>query len=492
MSNRIGLRSTGLVNFVSRFISAFTGLLFTVMVARWLAPPQFGLWEVIMDLVTFAAYPVAVVAYWTTRSVARGRLLGKTAYAVGGLLSIGGLGIYYVFALATSSAIAAAILPFLLGSLLVPLTYWSVIANSVVSGYRPAAFGYSLIVSEVAKVLVAYAALYVFRLAIQGVLISLIFAYLVQSVVATYLTRGAAGPSIDFAEVKRWRSLAWVPLVSQLPLALAAADTYVASLGFGTAIAGYYQSAFLIASVVGYSSALAIALYPLLLRGGDARLPAITMEFTLLIAIPLAVGAVALGGPMLLLLGRNYLPGTQGLSILAVMFVFLTISGIIDQALLGTERVDEESGRDFRKLAKSNLIFVPLINLTSAVVYVVSMYAALAYSHANGLNISDTVVLWTGAQLATTVVFLAIKTIRARRYAKLAPGVSVVYYAVSAVLMGEIVYLLSGLVLPTNIDVLFYGLRLLGLVVLGTLVYFALVLSLDSKLRKTAMAVLRG
>ncbi|MDA4120826.1 MAG: hypothetical protein OK404_00280 [Thaumarchaeota archaeon] len=493
MATKIGLRVTGLVNFGSRFFSAFTGLLFSVMVARWLVPAQFGLWEVIMDLVTFSAYPVAIVGYWATRGIARGRLLGKTALGAGGLLSVGGLGLYYVFALVTSSTLAASVLPFLLGALLVPLTYWSVTANSIVSGYRPTAFGYSLVVSEIAKVVVAYETLYVYRLGIQGVFVALIFAYLVQSVVATYLTKGAAGPKVDFAEMRRWTSasLAWIPAVSQLPLSIAAADTYVAALGFGTAIAGYYQVALIVASVVGYSSALAISLYPLLLRGGDPKLPAIAMEFTLLFAIPLTVGAILLAGPMLYVFGKSYQPGSEGLSILAVFFVFSTVSGIVDQTLLGTERVDEETGGNFRKFARSNLLFVPLLNLSSTVIYIVLMFISLGYAFSHGFSTSDTIALWASAQLAASVAFLIIKAARARRYAKLMPGFSVVYYLVSAALMGVPVYYAAQSYLPTNLDVLVFGLRLLAVVALGTFVYFGLVFALDSKFRRLVFIVLR-
>jgi O-antigen/teichoic acid export membrane protein len=493
LATKIGLRVSGLVNFGGRFFSAFTGLLFAVMVARWLVPAQFGLWEVIMDLVTFSAYPVAIVGYWATRGVARGRMLGKTALGAGGILSVGGLGLYYVFALGTSTTLAASVLPFLLGALLVPLTYWSVTANSVVSGYRPTAFGYSLVVSEIAKVVVAYLALYVYRLGIQGVLVALIFAYLVQSLVASYLTRGASGPKVDFVEMRRWTSpsLAWIPLVSQLPLSIAAADTYVASLGFGTAIAGFYQVAFIVASVVGYSSALAISLYPLLLRGGDPKLPAIAMEFTLLFAVPLTVGAIVLAGPMLYVFGKTYLPGSEGLAILAVFFVFTTISGIVDQTLLGTERVDMESGSDFRKLAKSNLLFVPLLNLSSTVVYIVSMFVSMWFAFSHGFSTSATVALWASAQLAVSIVFLIIKAARARRYAKLMPGFSVVYYLVSAALMGVVVFYVAQSYLPANLDALAYGVRLIGVVALGTLVYFGLVFALDPKFRRLAFIVLR-
>jgi len=55
MTSRIHLRSTGLLVFGSRLVSVVTGLGFLVMVARWLEPSKFGLWEFILDLVTFSS-----------------------------------------------------------------------------------------------------------------------------------------------------------------------------------------------------------------------------------------------------------------------------------------------------------------------------------------------------------------------------------------------------------------------------------------------------
>ena len=491
MAASFGLRSTGLLVFAGRIISAFTGLFFIVMVARWLDPAGFGTWEVIVTLVTFSAYPVGVVAYWATRDVARGKMVGRTAFASGGLMSGVGLVLYFAFTLVTYTRIQASVFPFLLGALLVPLSYWSAVANSIVQGFRPGVYGYSLVTSELAKLGVAYEALYVYRLGIEGVIVALMAAYLVQSVVSTYFVRLTAAERFDFAQTRRWSRLAWLPAVSYLPTVLAVADTVVAAVGFGPAIVGYYQVAFAVASVVGYSSALAFSLYPLLLRGGGERLPAVTIEFSLLFSLPMAAGCFVLAGPMLYIFGAKWLPGAIGLAIMATMFVFTTVSGIIDQTLLGTERVDVDEKPHFRKLLGSNLLFVPVVNIISGAVYVVSLFAVLSYSFASGFTTSASVALWATVQLSATVIFMLVKARRARRYAKLAPGSSVLYYVLAAAVMGGAVYLLSGALVQQGLGTLSYGARLLGLVAVGGVVYFGLVYLLDSKFRDLARSLFR-
>jgi len=460
------------------------------MVARWLDPAHLGLWEVIVDLVTFAAYPAGIVTYWATRDVARGRMVGRTALVFGMLLSGGGLVIYAAFALVTYSSLATSILPFLLAVLLVPLSYWSAVVNAILQGHRPGAYGYSLILSEFAKLGIAYTTLYALKMGILGVILALITAYFVQSIVSSFFIWSTTKESASFSLAKRWTKLAWVPSFNSLYVMIAVADTYVASLGFGTAIAGYYQVAFVVASVVGYSSGLAFALYPLLLRGGGERLPRITMEFSLLFSIPMAVGSLVLAEPMLFLFRKIYVPGALGLEILSVMFVFTTISGIIDQTLLGTERVDESSKASFHDFFRSNLLFVPIMNLSFACTYLAALYLSLYYSFSSGLSTSATVALWASVELLATVAFMLLKALRARHYARLLPGVSVFYYLVAASVMGLIIHFLSGVMVNPSLSTIAYGAQILGLALVGSAIYFSVVFALDRKFRAMVHQIL--
>ncbi|MDA4119271.1 MAG: hypothetical protein OK436_01665 [Thaumarchaeota archaeon] len=461
-----------------------------MMVARWLDPNSFGTWEVIVTLVAFSAYPVGVVSYWATRDVARGKMVGRTALAAGGLMSSLGLVLYFAFTLVTYPRINAPVPPFLLGAFLVPLSYWSAVANSLVGGFRPGVYGYSLVISELAKLVVAYEALYVYRLGIEGVIVALMAAYLVQSIVSTYFVRLTATEKFDFIQTRRWSRLAWLPAVSYLPSVLAVADTVVAAVAFGPAIVGYYQVAFIVASVVGYSSALAFSLYPLLLRGGGERLPSVTIEFSLLFGLPMAVGCFVLAGPLLFLFGAKYLPGALGLAIMAPMFVFATISWIIDQTLLGTEKADMGETPRFMKLLRSNLLFVPLVNILYAVSYLVLMFAILSYCFSAGFSTSTSIGYWAAVQFVATLAFMLAKARRAGRHAKLMPGMSLVYYVLAAAAMGGVVYLLSGTFVVQGLGAITYGARLLGVVGVGAAVYFGIVYFLDSKFRDLARSLL--
>jgi O-antigen/teichoic acid export membrane protein len=491
MTSRITLRSTGLIVFGGRIFSAFTGLLFLIMAAKWLVPAQLGLWEVIVDLVAFSSYPVGIVAYWATRDIARGRLVGRTALASGVVMSGFGLLVYLFLSVVTRSSLAASFLPFLLGGLLVPLGYCNTVATSIVVGYRPAVSGYQLVISEPVKIAVAYEALYVYRLGIEGVILALLVSYLITSTFGAYMVRGATKEQLQLSAAKRWFRLSWLPAVSSLPVLFLTADTYIASLGFGTVIAGVYQPAFTVASVVGYSYFLAYSLYPLLLRGGDEKLPAIIIEFLLLFSIPMAVGGVVLAQPILHVFGAKYMAGSLGLSVLSVMFLFQAVSLTVDQTLLGTEKVDVGSEKGFKSFVKSNLLYVPLVNMCAALVYLAGMFAVLSFAFSNGLGNSVAVALWAVVQLCTTVLFLIIKGRRASRSAKLLrEGTKVPYYFGAAIVMGFALDLLSRVVLASSAGTLVYGLKLCGVVALGAIFYFGLLYAVEPKFRTMARSLL--
>ena len=477
--------------FSGRIVSAFTGLLFTVMATRSIGTSGFGTWEVIVTIVTFASYPVGSIAYWTTRDVARGRIVGRTALMSAALLSGLGLIVYFGFSLFSYSRIAASVTPFLLGALLIPLSYWNGVASAIVTGYRPSVYGTSLIFSEFAKLGAAYEGLYVYHLGIDAVIVALMAAYLVQSVVSTLMVRNTTAERFDASEVRRWLKLAWLPALSYLPTSLAVADTYIVALVHGTSVVGVYQAAFTVASIVSYATALIFTMYPLLLKGADARLPAISLEFSLLLAIPMAAGCIVLAGPILYVFGQQFVPGAAGLAILAVMFIFNNFSLLVDQTLMGTEKVDAGQTPSFRKLAGSNLLFVPLANIGYGVVYLVTLFLAVTLAAAVGFSDASDVATWAAVQMAVTLAFALFKARRARLHAKLMPGISVVYYMIGASVMAGAVYLLSGVVVTQGVSTLVYGFRLLGVILFGAAAYFGLVYVMDVKFRDLTRSFLR-
>src|SRR5271169_5620837 len=88
-------------------ISVFTGLIFLLLMTHSLSTTEFGLWEVILDIVTFACYPAGLIVFWATRDIARGRLLGRTAIWMNLAFSLFGLCLYAVFSVLSAARVSA-------------------------------------------------------------------------------------------------------------------------------------------------------------------------------------------------------------------------------------------------------------------------------------------------------------------------------------------------------------------------------------------------
>ena len=228
MSSTVRPRMTGLIVFGSRIVSAATGFVFLVMVARWLAPAQLGLWEFIVDLIVFASYPAGFLTYWAARDVARGKVVGKTTLVLNLLASMLGVAIFLAFALASYSEVGSSVGPFILAVVLVPLSYWNQATSALVGGYNPAIGAYSLLASEPAKLIAAYPLLFVFKLRIEGVIIAIAVSYFVQAAVSTYQLRVVSSERVDFALGRKWLRDPYVPGLMTLTYVLGIADTFAA------------------------------------------------------------------------------------------------------------------------------------------------------------------------------------------------------------------------------------------------------------------------
>ena len=496
MSGVASLRKNGLVIFGSRLASIVTGWFFLLMVTGWLNPARFGLWEIITDYVTFASYPAGLLSFWATREVARGKLVGKALFVCNLGLSGFGIGIYGLFTLAYGG-FGSDIGPFLLALLLVPLAYWNQAAASVAIGSRPSMMGYSLLVSEAAKLVVAYPALYIYHLEISGVVLAIIVSYFVQSLVIMVGVSGALSGPIDFGAVRRWLNDIWVPVLYLIPSQLGIADTFVASAATGsTDLAGYYQAAFSLALMVSYAGLLASALYPLLVKGGRSDAPSVTLDLVLMFAIPMAVGNIALAPTFLALLRAEYVAAatnvTFALGVLSLWGLLVALSLFTDNTLLGLETADVAEKRSFGGYMRSSFGFVSGVNSALLVVFLVGVFFVVTIGRAAGIDPGMIVAYWAILQFAILLPGVALKLRRVRSKTSLRFPRALPAYILSSAVMAAVLLMLAGSAPPPGSDRIPLGEAVLGLVGVGAGVYFAVLFALDGGFRRLVSSVFRS
>lgn len=483
-------RKTGLIVFTARMVSVFTGFLFLVMVTRSLSPTHFGLWEFLIDIVTFSTFPVGLFTYWATREVARGAVIGRTTQALCVMLSLVGVALYLVFVFGTYSSIGSTLAPFLIALILVPLLYWSLATQALVLGYNPAIGSYSLMISEPSKLIVAYLVLFSYKLGLDGVILAIAVSYFVQSTLCTLQLRDVSKDSIDLGKARAWLKDYHVPAVYTLTTLMSIADTFVASIGQGgTSLVGYYQAAFQVATIVSYGTSLSAALYPLLLRGQSERLPGKLLEFSLLFCMPMAAGAIVLAPKILYILKPAYVASTWALVLLSLAAVGTLVSFVFDQTLMGRETADLSTEDRSRRIIGSDLMFVSAANTAYFAVYLTVVFLLARLSVAGPVPTYQFVTYWALAQLLLTTVLVAVKLRRVLRRTTLTLSVSSAFYAASSVVMVLALLFTESLLIPLGLNTLEYGLRLFLMVVLGGAVYFGVLAGLDPRFRGLVRAV---
>ncbi|MDG6925625.1 MAG: hypothetical protein JRN09_03635 [Nitrososphaerota archaeon] len=492
MSKQISVRRTGLVVFSARIGSIFTGLAFLLLMTRSLSTQQFGLWEVILDVVTFASYPSGLLVYWATRDIARGFMRGKTALVVNFALSAAGIAIYVVLSYLTADRVQADWTTLLLAIFLVPIGYWNQASNAIVAGYNPVVGGYAVISSEACKLLVAFPALLLYHAGIDGVIVALMVANLAQAATSTYLCSEALQLPLDFEAGRKWMARSWLTSLNSIPYVVGVADTYVASLAVGgTVLVGYYQAAFSVATLAGYSSYLAVALYPLLLRGGGSdELPSITLDLSLLFGIPLAAGAAAFAKPILFVLKPTYVEGSTALIVLAFAALVGAVGIFLDQTLMGKATVDTDDSARFQHYVRSDLFFVFLVNLGATVIYIASVYVIVLAGKTNGADFAPTLDLWAVAQLVVFSSFVAVRVPRVRKRVKLSLRPAFLKYVAGSAVMAAFLYLSSTL-LDYGARSIEFGEEVAAIGVAGMAIYFGFVFATDGEFRRLTRRLLR-
>ncbi len=492
MSKTLKPRKTGLIVFTARLISVFTGFLFLVMMTRSLSPTQFGLWEFLTDVVLFSTFPVGLFTYWATREVARGGLIGRTTQALCMAMSLAGVVLYVLFSYGTYSVVHSTITPFLTALILVPLVYWSLATQALVLGHNPAIGAYSLMVSEPSKLVAAYLLLYVYKVGITGVILAIAVSYFVQAGCNTLQLRDIRTDSIDLGKAKEWLKDYHVPALYTLTYVLSIADTFVASVSQGgTALAGYYQAAFQVATIVSYATFLSVALYPLLLRGSAERLPEKLLEFSLMFGLPMAAGEIALAPKILYLLKPTYVDSADALVFLSLAALVGLVSSVFDQTLMGKDTADLGVEGRGKRMMGSDQMFVSAANTAYFACYLTSVFVLARLSIGDSSHVYQFAEYWGASQFLLTVALVIAKVRRVRQRTALKLSASPLFYALSSVIMGVALMAIAQNLFPTTLGTVDYGLRLLLTVVVGAALYFGVLALLDARFRSVARTAIR-
>lgn len=411
----IRVRQSGLAVFAVRIASIFTGLVFVVLVTSNISPAQFALWNLISRTMLYVMVPNTIISFWATRARARGSLIARTVVYSSLALSALLVGAYVCASLPSAGILTAVstqhsnLFYFLLSAPQVVLYCLVGGIEGILWGYSPVRRSSGFAVFEVVKVVIGLIALAYFHLGLEGAILAVIGAQIVQLIVILFYVRREFQRPISITTLRMWFKSGWLVVLQDLHPVILGLDFVIVAIFIRSSLTplllDYFATATIVTSVVGGVGVIAYGLYPSVLSGEDpAKRTSDVLELELMILGPMLVGVTVVGERSLYLFQPVYTPANIVILPLAISFGFYSLRFLLEGVIMGSERADIDEKMTFRSYIRSKLFLVSKIDLVTASGY---LLAVVIFSILLANDISGSFFGLSGLLLITLVWGLA-------------------------------------------------------------------------------------
>jgi hypothetical protein len=484
---------SGLIGLIVSLLGVATGTIFVILVTRNLLPEEFGLWTLIGSLVSYVLIINPVITYWSTRQIARGEEIGRTALATTGMFSIAGaigyIGIAFFIALTTDADLDV----LLLSSILIPLMFTTNILTSICMGFKPQAVSYALLAFEVSKIPFGFLLVAVFEFGIIGAIVATMFSSVIRIIVLAIHARGKIIGTIKLSIIKFWFKLSWLTIYLGGAGFIHKLDVLIFSIltnsFLGLAYWGVAQTA---SKFVGHSTYLSTGLYPKLLSGGRIEIAEQNLIRTLYFAIPLLGFSIVFAKPALHVLNPLYIEG-----VLIVIFISLRtftaqIQTIFFDILSANESVDMDKQASFRQFIKSKLFFLPTLDYIYSISYVSILVVFLLFFNEENSSEIFVVTIWSGIAFVATIPFLiyGITAVRKQHNFHFTYP-PIIKYAAITIIISFLITMISEEYLTYHQSIFEFVPQVIPLCALFIILYFGLTFVFDESTKKLFKAIIK-
>jgi O-antigen/teichoic acid export membrane protein len=463
-------------------LSVVTGMIFTVLLIRNITDEQYGIWSNVFDLAAYFTLLATALPFWSGRFVARGKQgalkTGVVANLVLALISVG-IFIPLVPTITFALKVEAYLIMYFIATVQMVELY---LINALEAGLRaekPEALGYGLLIEEVCKLAIAYLLIVKFHEPLIGAMIALVTAVLIQIAFYTKLVSGRFSDKIQWKYVREWLKGSVVNIYYLIG-AQTAAVLFILLFVFGGAIArGEYSAATTVSNVISYSIFLSFALYPKLLAEESVEHVTTSLKMVLMFAIPMTAGALAIPSSLLIILRQTYSEVAPLLSVLAIDSFIATVGSFYTWVVFGVEKLDEEAKIPLKQLMKSNIFKIYTLSYIHAAITLPIAYFVLTNFTLNQPLLAAICVaiinMVTRFSMFLVLCVIVRKTVRTR-----IPWNSAAKYVFASAVMAIVLFLIP----PQENSYL-----TLGIVAMGAILYFALLMMIDKETRNLAKIV---
>ncbi len=480
-----------MISFLVSLIGLITGTLFVIIVTRKLSPEDLGLWTLIGSMVVYVSIIQPIVNYWSTRQLARGENVGKTALVTGSLFSTISFTVYSIIAITVSAQLGADSAILLLSAALVPLAFLSNILNGISLSFKPQLISYGLLIFEITKVPLGFLFVVLFDLGITGAIITTIIASSSRLTFLLYSAREKIKGHIKKQAIKFWLKMSWLSIFATLPGMLSSLDVLLFSF-IHNSFAGlaYWGVAQTISNKIGTVEGLSQGLYPKLLATSKQDIAITTLQRTMYFAIPFLGATIVLAKPMLFILNPIYADGFLIVVMLSFRSFFGMLLSISFTILRGYEKVDMDKNATIKKYVKSKLFLLPIITFAITGIYLAFLTSFLFLKPVQMIDI-DVVTYWSIIYLAVYIPFTIFSFIIVKKNHNISfPIIALIKYSSITGIASIIVYFLAENYLTFDPSIWKFVPQFIPILIIGGVIYFGLTYLIDSSTRKLFKSIL--
>jgi hypothetical protein len=242
-----------------------------------------------------------------------------------------------------------------------------------------------------------------------------------------------------------------------------------------------YQAAATFATIIGYSSSLAYALYPKLLAENSLKEVTASLKTVLMFALPLVAIVISMSPSLLTVLKISYREAWPILIVLSIDALISLISTFYTNVIYGVERLDEEAKIPLRKLVRSKMFkLLTLPYVQAAITLPTALYILTQLVNGQAVQAATYVAILIMA--AHTVMFLLTYLIMGNSVRIVVPWESIGKYVFASAVTAFFLYVLPH---PATLALTF------ATVIVGAAVYAALVFAIDKDARMLVRSILR-
>jgi O-antigen/teichoic acid export membrane protein len=480
--NPIRLRHSGLIIFTAKLLSVATGIIFILLITRSTNAADYGVWNNIFDVTAYFTLFAGALPFWATRFVARGKKGAEKAGLLSNLIvALIATAFYITLASVITTALHVGeeyLALYVIASAQVLEVYLISTLEPILQTKKPQAVGYGLVIEEVCKVVLAYILIVELQKPLLGAITALILAALIQ--ITYYLKLLSA----DFKVKTRWEYVKeWLKGSTGYIYRAIGAQTvsyiFIFLFVYGGDVArGNYGAAATIANMITISLFLSYALYPKLLAESSPKDVTTSLRMVLTFAIPMTVGVMTMANSLIISLSETYREAGPILFVLAIDALIATLFQFFTIVLFGVERFDEEAEISLKDLVRSRMFKAFSLSYIQSAIALPTAFYLLTHIQNQPLQSALCVsIIILSADFATLLVLYTIvrKMIRMD-----IPWKSVAKYALASAVMAAILFVIP---YPPRLY------SILGVIAMGGIIYFALLMIIDKETRLLANSI---